>query len=93
MELSWRLVPVGWRLSPSSGHEHVVARTVLVGHQAQLLAMGLIVPSDADVAAVGRSLQAAGYRAEQTADGVTARDPWGTLVSIRRERRNHVEAL
>jgi len=85
-------------LSAGGYHHHLGTNTWSRGPsssatQAQLLAWELIVPSDADVAAVGRSLQAGGYRAEQTTDGVTARDPWGTLVSIRGERRNHVEAF
>ena len=85
-------------LAAGGYHHHLGTNTWAPGpassaDQAQLLQWDIVVPSDADVAAVGRSLQAGGYRAEQTADGVTARDPWGTLVSIRRERRNHVEAL
>lgn len=54
--------------------------------QAKLLEWELIVPSHDDVSAVGRSLRDAAYSAEETANGVTATDPWGTRVRIRPER-------
>ena len=56
--------------------------------QAQLLEWEVIVPTDDDVAAVGRSLRDAGYRAEDAADGVTTADPWGTRVRIRASDEN-----
>ena len=51
--------------------------------QAQLLEWELVVPSEGDVVAAGRSLQSAGYASERTGDGVTVGDPWGTRVHIR----------
>ena len=51
--------------------------------QARLLEWDLLVPSGDDVAVVKQSLQAAGYEPEDTGDGVTAVDPWGTRVRVR----------
>jgi catechol 2,3-dioxygenase len=51
--------------------------------QAQLLEWELVVPSEDDVVAAGRSLQSAGYASERTGDGVTVGDPWGIRVHIR----------
>ncbi len=84
-------------LSAGGYHHHLGTNTWAPGpapsaDQAQLLEWELVVPSADDQAAVGRSLQAGGYEVAQTAAGVTARDPWGTKVSIRPERRAHVEA-
>ena len=84
-------------LSAGGYHHHLGTNTWSPGpapsaDQAQLLRWEIVVPSDADVAAVARSLHAGGYVASQTAEGVSAADPWGTSVTIREERRNHVEA-
>ena len=78
-------------LSAGGYHHHVGTNTWSSGpspsaNQAQLREWELIVPSDADVAAVERSLQTGGYIAEQMAEGVTTRDPWGTRVRIRTTR-------
>jgi catechol 2,3-dioxygenase len=54
--------------------------------QARLLAWELIVPSDADVVAVSRTLRDAAYGTEERRNEVTAMDPWGTHVRIRPER-------
>jgi catechol 2,3-dioxygenase len=51
--------------------------------QAQLLEWELIVPSPKDVAAIGRSLDGAGYRAESRGDTLIAADLWGTRVRVR----------
>ena len=52
-------------------------------HHAQLLEWEVIVPAADDAQAVGRSLRDAGYTTGDTAEGVTAADPWGTQVRIR----------
>ena len=92
----WRY-PGALFLSAGGYHHHLGTNTWAPGpapsaDQAQLLEWELVVPSADDQAAIGRSLQAGGYDVEQTAEGVTARDPWGTKVSIRPERQAHVEA-
>jgi catechol 2,3-dioxygenase len=51
-------------------------------NEARLVEWELIVPSDRDVSAVGRSLRAARYVAEHTGDGCRAVDPWGTRLRI-----------
>lgn len=53
--------------------------------QARLLEWELLVPAVDDVAAVARSLRAAGYETEDGAGGLIARDPWGTRLHIRAE--------
>jgi len=55
--------------------------------QAQLLEWQLLVPSHDDVAAIGRSLQAAGYGISDKGDGLTAADNWGTCVRVRAEQQ------
>jgi len=84
-------------LSAGGYHHHLGTNTWSPGpapsaDRAQLLSWEIVVPSDADVADVARSLHAGGYVVSQTAEGVKAADPWGTSVTIREERRNHVEA-
>jgi catechol 2,3-dioxygenase len=54
--------------------------------EARLLGWDLLVPSTDDVAAVKRSLQAAGNPAEDTVEGVATVDSWGTRVCIRATR-------
>jgi catechol 2,3-dioxygenase len=61
-----------WSAAPSPAPE-----------QAQLLEWALVVPSPDDAAHVARRLRSAGYPSEETVDGVTAADPWGTRVHIR----------
>ena len=53
--------------------------------EAQLLEWELLLPSNEDVAAVARSVREAGFPTEDTDDGVTALDPWGTRVRLRAE--------
>lgn len=77
-------------MSAGGYHHHLATNIWSPGpapseNQARLLAWELIVPSDADVAAVARNLRDADYSAEDTEDGVTAADPWGTRLRIRRE--------
>ena len=50
--------------------------------QAQLLEWGLVLPSIADVTAVGQSLRAAGHRTEHAAGGFVTADPWHTRLRI-----------
>ncbi len=78
-------------LAAGGYHHHVGTNTWAPGpappaDRAQLLQWELIVPSDADAAAVERSLQSGGYAAARDAGGVAAPDPWGTRVSIKVER-------
>jgi catechol 2,3-dioxygenase len=73
-------------------HHHVATNVWSTGpapspDQAQLLEWQLLVPSEEDVAAVDRSLQAAGYRIDDNGDGLTAADNWGTRVRVRAERQ------
>jgi catechol 2,3-dioxygenase len=49
---------------------------------AQLLEWELVLPSIADVAAVGQSLRAAGYHAEHDAHALVTADPWHTRMRI-----------
>jgi catechol 2,3-dioxygenase len=72
-------------------HHHLGTNTWSPGpapsaNRAQLVEWELIVPSDADAAAVERNLQSDGYVTERGAGGVTTQDPWGTRVRIREER-------
>ena len=78
-------------LSAGGYHHHLGANVWSPGpapsaDQAQLLEWELLVPSEEDVVAAARSVRAAGYAAENAADGVTAVDPWGTRVHVRTER-------
>jgi len=86
----WRY-PGALFMSAGGYHHHVATNVWSPGpspspDQARLLEWELIVPSQVDVAAVARSLQGAGYGAEETANGIIAADPWGTRVRIRSER-------
>jgi catechol 2,3-dioxygenase len=49
---------------------------------AQLLEWELVLPSIADIAAVGQSLRAAGYQTEHEAHGFVTADPWHTRMRI-----------
>lgn len=78
-------------LSAGGYHHHLGTNVWAPGpapsaDQAQLLEWDLLLPSDEDVLAAARSVRAAGYAAEDVADGVTAVDPWGTRVHVRAER-------
>jgi catechol 2,3-dioxygenase len=78
-------------MSAGGYHHHLATNTWSTGpspsaDQAQLLEWELLVPADDDVAAVARSLAAAGHAADATPDGVVAADPWGTRVRVRADR-------
>lgn len=69
-------------------HHHLGTNTWSPGpspspDRAQLLEWELLLPSQYDVASAARSLQSAGYTAEDIASDVIATDPWGTRVHIR----------
>lgn len=51
--------------------------------EARLIEWELVVPSPEDAAAAARSLHAAGFNIEETGDGITAADPWGTRLRVR----------
>jgi catechol 2,3-dioxygenase len=78
-------------MSAGGYHHHLATNTWSPGpspsaDQARLLEWELMVPSDADVAAVARSLRDAAYSAAEAGNEVTATDPWGTRVRVRPER-------
>lgn len=78
-------------MSAGGYHHHLATNTWSPGpspsaDQARLLEWELMVPSDADVAAVARSLRDAAYSAGEAGNEVTATDPWGTRVRVRPER-------
>lgn len=84
-------------LSAGGYHHHVGTNTWAPGpapsaDQARLLEWELLVPSDADVAAAARSLEAGGHAVSHASGSVSAPDPWGTQVSIRRKTPNDVDA-
>jgi catechol 2,3-dioxygenase len=75
-------------------HHHLATNTWSPGpsppeNQARLLHWELIVPANDDTLAVGRSLRAAGYEAEDTENGVIAVDPWGTQVRVQTKVSRH----
>jgi catechol 2,3-dioxygenase len=51
-------------------------------NEARLVEWELVVPSGDDVSAAARSMQAAGYVAEDTVDGCSVIDPWGIRLRI-----------
>ena len=68
-------------------HHHLGTNTWAPGpsaaeDQARLLEWELVVPTNDDASAAARSLEASGYRAEETSRGWTTRDPWGTALRI-----------
>jgi catechol 2,3-dioxygenase len=72
----------------SSGYHHHLGTNVWspgpppAPDHAQLLEWELVLPSIADVAAVGQSLRAAGYHAEHDAHTLVTADPWHTRMRI-----------
>jgi catechol 2,3-dioxygenase len=75
-------------LSAGGYHHHLGANVWSSGpapsaDQAQLLEWELLVPSTQDVAAVERSVDAAGYPKERAAETLAIADPWGTRVRVR----------
>jgi catechol 2,3-dioxygenase len=75
----------------AGGYHHHLATNVWspgpspAADQARLLEWELVVPLDADVTAVIRSLRDAGYHTVEARNEVTATDPWETQVRIRAE--------
>jgi catechol 2,3-dioxygenase len=73
-------------LASGGYHHHLGTNVWSVGppaakNEARLLEWDLIVPAG-DVSAAARSLRAAGYVTEDTADACTVPDPWGTRLRI-----------
>lgn len=54
--------------------------------EARLLAWEIVVPTEADVTAAGRSLTAAAHPTDPTPHGILVADPWGTRAHIREDR-------
>ena len=74
-------------LSAGGYHHHLGINTWSPGpsptnDQAQLLEWELLVPTEADAAAVAANLASAGYATEAEGTVWTARDPWGTRLRI-----------
>ena len=68
-------------------HHHLGTNTWAPGPsaddtEARLLSWDLVVPNTKTVLDIAGSLRAASYRAEETADGVSATDPWNTGLRI-----------
>ena len=80
LELSGRVVPVGGRLPPPSGDQHLGAGGAVAGRddEARLLEWDLVLPDEAAVEATARSLHDRGYAAAVDGADRLARDPWGT---------------
>lgn len=78
-------------MSAGGYHHHLASNTWSPGpapspDQARLLEWELIVASADDVTAAAQSIRANNYAVEDTADGVTAVDPWGTRLHVRAPR-------
>jgi len=78
-------------LSAGGYHHHLGTNTWARGSapaadQARLLSWDLLVPGADDVRAAATSLDEAGFTASETADGLTAADPWGTPLVIAADR-------
>ena len=75
-------------LSAGGYHHHLGTNVWSAGpapsaSEARLLEWELLVPSEADLAVARDSLRTNGYRPEETSNGVTAPDPWGTSLRMR----------
>jgi catechol 2,3-dioxygenase len=74
-------------------HHHLGTNTWAAGappateSDARLLEWELVVPTAADAAAALASVAAGGAAVEPTTDGGIVRDPWGTALRIRANRR------
>lgn len=78
-------------LAAGGYHHHLGTNTWSPGpsasaDRARLLEWELVVPFDADVAAVAQSLRAADYRFDEPAGALVAPDPWGTRVRVLADR-------
>ena len=74
-------------LSAGGYHHHLGNNTWSSGPpasagDARLLEWTIVLPGAADVTDAARSLEAAGYEAEESDRGVVAPDPWGTSVRL-----------
>ncbi|MGE5141834.1 MAG: VOC family protein [Acidobacteriota bacterium] len=80
-------------LSAGGYHHHLGTNTWATGAQAatdadaRLVEWEVLVSSPADASAALSSLSKAGAAVDRTADGGTARDPWGTPVRVRATQR------
>ena len=79
-------------LSAGGYHHHLGTNTWSSGppataEDARLLSWTVRGPAAADVAAVGRSLESAGYAVAREGEGVSAPDPWGTVVRLEAANR------
>ncbi len=78
-------------LSAGGYHHHLGVNTWAAGAtapgdtDAQLQEWELVLPTSDDVERARASLVAAGHAAEASADGVLARDPWGTRLRLQPE--------
>ena len=77
-------------MSAGGYHHHLGTNTWSSGPpatdtDARLLQWTVVLPSAADVAAAGESLAHAGYAVTQSDDGVSAADPWGTVMRVTAE--------
>jgi catechol 2,3-dioxygenase len=76
-------------LSAGGYHHHLGTNTWARGapsageNDARLLEWELVLPSADDVSAAARSLSAMSGEVHRAADGVVARDPWGTQLRLR----------
>jgi catechol 2,3-dioxygenase len=82
----WSL-PGALFLAAGHYHHHLGTNTWAPGPsadpaEARLLSWDLVVPNTGAVLDIGASLRAAGYHAEETADGVSTTDPWNTRLRI-----------
>ena len=74
-------------LAAGGYHHHLGTNTWAPGPsaddtEARLLAWDLVVPATKTVLDIAGNLRAAGYRAEETANGLSATDPWNTGLLI-----------
>jgi catechol 2,3-dioxygenase len=75
-------------MSAGGYHHHLATNVWSSGpaasaHEARMLEWELMVPSHADVDAAAENLLEGGYSVEESGNGVSAADPWGTRVQIR----------
>jgi catechol 2,3-dioxygenase len=84
---AWSL-PGALFLSAGGYHHHLGVNTWAAHaprateQDARLIEWELVLPTAADVAAVGERLAASGIAVTRTARGITAADPWGTTLRV-----------
>ncbi len=89
-KMAWSY-PGALLLSAGGYHHHLGTNVWSPGpapsvEQAQLLEWQLIVPSDEDVAAIGRSVRSAGYATSDADGSLLVTDPWGARLRIGAEK-------